>query len=168
MKEIVKEKEDKILDVPRIILDCLIIFVLIFVASFVYLSVKGNDNYTGIYSESVQKEVIKSLVTTLGLYNVHAIPYLGTTPKIQLYIKESTYFVESYYFEISNGEVMIKDGETSERDITIRTTEAEALRMANDTNYTRESWISGRTTVEKATSDFVLFTKGYPDIFIEK
>ncbi len=160
-------KEKKELDVPKILLYILELIVLILIISFIYLSVNGNKDYAGIYSEHAQKQVVESLVTSLKLYQVHEIPYLRITPKIQIYVREDVYFVNAYYLEIIKGEVVIKDGETNEKDIIIRTTKEEILKIVNDSNYIKESLSSGRTVVEKATSDFVLFTKGYPDIFIE-
>lgn len=168
MNEGAIEKEHKILDLPKILLYILELFALILALSFLYFSVKGNNDYTGVYSEHAQKEVIKSLVTSLKLYNVHEIPYTGITPKIQIYITENTHFVNSYYLEIARGSVIIRNGETNDKDIIIKTTEEEVLKTVNNTNYMKESLSSGRTIVEKATSDFVLFTKGYPDIFINK
>ncbi len=161
------EKEKRVLDFPRILLYLLEIVVLYFVVSFFYFSMNKNSDYTGVYSEHAQKVMVEALVTSLKLYNVHSIPYLGTTPKIQLYIKENSLFVNSYYLEIIHGEVIIKDGETEDKDIIIRTTEEEVNKIINDSSYMEESINSGRTVVEKATSDVVLFTKGYPDIFLK-
>ena len=168
MDEVIAKKEHKTLDFPKIVLYILILFVLILLISFIFPSVNDNKDYIGVYSEHAQKEVIEALVTSLKLYQVHEIPYLGITPKIQIYIREDLYFVNSYYLEIMKGKVMIKDGETAEKDIMIRTTKEEVEKIINDNNYIKDSLSSGRTIVEKATSDFVLFTKGYPDIFIEK
>jgi len=162
------EKEEKILDLPKILLYSLELFALILAISFLYLSVNSNQDYSGVYSEHAQKEVIKSLVTSLKLYTVHEIPYTGIIPKIQIYITENTHFVNSYYLEITRGDVIIRNGETNEKDIIIRTTEEEVLKIVDNGDYMKESLSSGKTIVEKATSDFVLFTKGYPDIFINK
>jgi hypothetical protein len=167
MKETIAEKEDKILDVPRIVIYVLELLVVAVLISFIFLSKAENKDYTGVYSEHVQKAVIESLVTSLELYHVHDVPYLGITPKIQIYIREDAHFVNAYYLEIIKGEVIIKDGETADKDIIIRTTEEEVNKIVLDNNYIKESMSSGRTVVEKATSDLVLFTKGYPDIFIE-
>jgi hypothetical protein len=166
-EEVAIKKKKGVLDFPRILLYLLAIFALVFVLSFLYFSTRGNKDYTGVYSENAQKEVVESLITSLKLYNVHEIPYFGITPKMQIYITENTFFVNAYYIEIVKGEVIIKDGEANETDIIIRTTEEEVMKVINDSNYMKESLSSGRTTVEKATSDFVLFTKGYPDIFIK-
>jgi hypothetical protein len=165
MKKI-NTKEKRVWDFPRILLYMIEIFVIILLISFIYFSRSENNGYTGIYSEHVQKEMIKSLITSLKLYNVHEVPYLGITPKIQIYIEEES-FVNAYYLEIKEGNVMIKDGETDDEDIIIRTTEEEVLKVINDSNYMAESLDSGKTTVEKISSDLELFTKGYPDIFIE-
>lgn len=161
------EKEKKELDVPKIVLYILELIVLILAISFIYFSTHSKD-YSGIYSEYAQKETVESLVIALKLYNVHEIPYLGITPKMQIYVKEDAYFVDAYYLEVVKGNIIIKNGETDEKDIIIRTTKEEMLKIINNSSYMKESLNSGRTVVEKVASDFLLFTKGYPDIFIKK
>jgi hypothetical protein len=163
-----KKEEPKIIDLPKILLYALELILLILLISYIYFSMIGNKDYKGIYSEHAQKEVIEALFISLKLQNVHDIPYLGITPKIQLYIREDIYFVNSYYLEIVGGTVMIKEGITQDKDIIIRTTKEEILQIIEDEDYIKESLISGRTNIEKTTSDFVLFSKGYPDLFISK
>jgi len=160
--------EQKVLDLPKIFLYIFEAIVLILLLSYIYFSMSGNKNYSGVYSEHAQKQLIEALFTSLGLEGVHSIPYLGMTPKIQIYIEQSTYFVNSYYLEVIDGSVVIKDGLIQDKDIIIWTTEEEIQKIIADDNYIKESLISGRTSVEKVTSDFVLFSKGYPDIFINK
>ncbi len=162
-----ESSEKKIADLPKILLYIGEGIALLLVLSFIYFSSQGNKDYTGVYSEHSQKQIVEALVTFLKLYNVHEIPYFGITPKIQIYIKENTLFVNAYYLEIIKGQVIIKDGGTADKDIIIRTTEAEVSKIVNDSSYIQESFSTGRTTVEKAASNFVLFTKGYPDIFLK-
>jgi hypothetical protein len=163
-----ENKEEKILDLPKIFLYIFEIIVLILLLSYIYFSMIGNKDYTGVYSEHIQKELIKSLFTSLKLQDVHAIPYLGMTPKIQIYIQQGQYFVNSYYLEVIEGNVMINDGVISDKDIIIWTTEEEIQKVIENSEYIKESLISGKTSIEKTASDFVLFSKGYPELFVEK
>lgn len=159
-------EEKKEIDVPKILLYSLelIAFVLTF---FYFYSSRDQPQPVGIYSENAQKETIKSLMNALKLENVHDIPIVGLTPRIQIYIKEDNYFVNAYYLEITKGNIMINDGISNQTDIIIRTTKEEVLKTINNTNYMKESLSSGRTTVIKSASNFVLFTEGYPDIFLK-
>lgn len=137
---------------------------LILVILFFYFSTNSRD-YTSVYNEKIQTATVESIIIALKLYNVHEIPYTKITPKIQIYIEENNLFVNSYYVEIIDGNINIKNGETKDEDIIIRTTKEEVLKIASDNTYITESLFSKRTTVEKATSDFILFTKGYSTLF---
>jgi len=154
--------EKKEIDVPKLLLYIIEFILLIIALAYIYYSRKEPE-VEGIYSEHIQKETITSLMNALNLQNVHDVPLIGLTPRIQIYIKEDLYFMNAYYLEITKGNVLIKDGETNQTDIIIRTTKGEILKTVNDTNYMKESLTSGRTTIQKTTSDFVLFTEGYPD-----
>lgn len=156
------EKEKKELDVPKILIYVLEAAVLIMALLYAYESLYGSD-YTGVYSEHLQRETIKSLITGLQLQKVHEVPFSDITPKMQIYITEDVYFINAYYIEISKGNVIISDGETETKDIIIRTSEEEVLKMIEHPSYAKESLASGGTTIEKVSEDFVLFSKGYPD-----
>ncbi|HTY43780.1 MAG TPA: hypothetical protein VMC80_00875 [Patescibacteria group bacterium] len=163
------EKEKRVFDVPKLVLFLIEVFIFILAILFFYYSAKGRD-YTGVYNQEVQQETVKSLIIALQLYNVHEIPFTNITPKMQLYIKEnystnSYSFVSPYFVEIVNGDIVIKNGETSDSDIIITTTEDEVLRIASNSSYVYDSLASNRTIVQKSTSDFILFAKGYSTIF---
>jgi len=161
------KKEEKVLDLPKIFLYFFEIVVLILLFSYIYFSMSENKDYSGVYSEHAQKELIEALFTSLGLEGIHSIPYLGMNPVIQIYIKQNDYFVNSYYLEVVDGAVIINDGIIKDKDILIWTTEEEIQKIITDENYIKESLISGKTSIEKFTSNFVLFSKGYPDLFIQ-
>ncbi|MFA5071365.1 MAG: hypothetical protein WC511_03290 [Candidatus Pacearchaeota archaeon] len=162
------KKEEKILDLPKIFLYIFEGIILILLLSYIYFSMFGNNQYEGVYSEHIQKELIEALFTSLNLEGIHSIPYLGMNPVIQIYIEENDYFVNSYYLEVIDGAVAINDGLVKDKDIIIWTTEEEILKVMENQTYIKESLVSGRTSIEKASSDFVLFSKGYPDLFINK
>ncbi|VVB82785.1 Uncharacterised protein [uncultured archaeon] len=155
-------EEKKEIDVPKILLYSLELIVFILVLLYIYSS-RNPTEPQGVYSESAQKETIKSLMNALELQNVHDVPLIGLTPRIQIYIQEEQHFVSSYYLEITRGKVIINNGVSNQTDIIIRTTQQEILKAVNDTSYMKESLSSGKTIVTKTTSKFVLYTEGYPD-----
>jgi uncharacterized membrane protein len=154
--------EKKEIDVPKIFLYALELIVFVLVLVYIYSSRVPQES-TGVYNEHAQMATIKSLMNALNLQNVHDVPIIGLTPRIQLYIEEEKPFVNAYFIEISRGNVIIQDGVSNQTDIIIKTSEEEILKTVNNTAYMKESLDSGRTTVEKTTSNFVLFTEGYPD-----
>jgi hypothetical protein len=160
--------EKRVLNLPKIFLYIVEIIVVILLVSYVYYSRAGNQEYEGIYSEHSQKKIIEALFTSLKLQDIHEIPYLNLAPIIQIHIEQDKHFVNSYYLKIIKGEVQIKNGITSEKDIIIRTTIEEIEKIMENQDYIKESLISGRTEIEKTASDFVLFSKGYPNLFIKK
>lgn len=175
------EKEKKVLDVPLIVISVFGIVTLILVISFIYFSING-PNYTENYREksggiknitefkiinnanlsNSQEEMVRYISIVLKLYNLHEIPYTTITPKIQVYINEDSYFVE-----IVKGDIIINKGETSEKDIKIKTTLDEMIKMKENENYAKESISSGKTTIEKIANDFTLFSKGYLNLYKE-
>lgn len=163
MEEKISEKKE--LDLPKIFLYILEGIAIVLLLLYIYFAMSGNHDYKGVYSDHAQKEMIKTLFTSLSLEQIHPIPYLKMNPIIQIYITYGDYFVSSYYIEVVDGMILIKDGVVSDKDIIIWTTEEEIKKIMENETYIKESLISGRTSVEKATSDFVLFSKGYPDLF---
>ncbi|MEK6827387.1 MAG: hypothetical protein AABX99_02780 [Nanoarchaeota archaeon] len=159
-------EEKKEIDVPKILLYSLELIVFILVLFYVYSS-RNPAEPQGVYSESAQKETIKSLMNALELQNVHDVPLIGLTPRIQIYIEEEKHFISSYYLEITKGKVIINNGVSNQTDIIIRTTHEEILKSINNTAYMKESLSWGRTEVTKIASKFVLYTEGYPDIFLK-
>ena len=72
-------QEQRVLDVPKIFLYIFEVIVLILLISYVYFAMSGNKEYSGVYSEHAQKQVIEALFTSLNLESIHEIPYLGMT-----------------------------------------------------------------------------------------
>jgi len=110
----------------------------------------------------IEKEIINYGAIVLKLYNLHAIPFTSITPKVQVYIDK-----DSYYAEITKGNIIIKDGETQKPDIIIRTTHEEIFKMIEDNSYAKESISSGKTSIEQVANKIVLFSKGYLTLYQE-
>jgi hypothetical protein len=160
------EKEKRELDVPKIILLILEIFALALAASFIFFSINGKD-YSSLYNQSIEGETIDSLIIALRLYNLHDIPYTTITPKIQLYIEENQYYISAYYFEIVKGALIITDGETKTKDVTLTIKREEITKIIENPKYIKDSVAAGKTKIEKIEGDFVLFTKGYSEWYKE-
>ena len=116
-------------------------------------------NLSEIDSVDIKKELINYGTIVLKLYNLHNIPFTSQTPKIQIDIGDI-----SYYLEVINGKIILKDGKAVEPDLKITTTEEELFKIIENSNYAEESLSSGRTTIEPVASDFVLFSKGYLEL----
>lgn len=189
--------QKKVFNVPAIILSILGIITLTLALSFIYFSLNGRDytkiynekiatgeiknpfiefelnssegNKSIFIEESIMGELnisnielIKYTFTILKLYNLHNIPFTTITPKIQIYLNQDIYSIE-----IKKGDIIIKEEEIQNEDIIIRTTNEEILKMNKDDNYTKESISSGKTTIEKVANDFILFSKGYLNLYKE-
>jgi len=110
----------------------------------------------------IKKEIINYASITSKVYNLHAIPFTKNIPKIQVYING-----DPYYVKISKGNIIIEEGITKDKDIIIRTTYDELLKMIEDKNYLKESVSSGETTIEITKSKVILFSKGYLTLYKE-
>jgi len=121
------------------------------------------NNLLGTLNTSeIKKGLIKYASVILQLYNLHNIPFTQITPKIQVYIGQDAYNVE-----VTEGTIIIKEGEIQDADIIIRTTNEEALKISENGNYAKGSVSSGKTTIEFVASKIILFAKGYSTLYQE-
>ena len=111
---------------------------------------------------SIQKELVNYLSIVLKLYNLHEIPFTSITPKVQVEIDENI-----YYAEISEGNIIIKEGKAENPEITIKTTNEEVFKIIENKDYAQESIASGNTNIEVTKDYFVLFSKGYLKLYNE-
>lgn len=102
------------------------------------------------------------LLVQIKAYNLHNPPLSSSTPKIQIYVDEL-----SYNAEIVNGIIKIYNGESSNKDIIIRTTKEEAVKMLRSSNYISVSFQEGKSSIEKVEGQSVLFGKGYLNLYNE-
>ncbi len=180
------------LNLPVAILSVFGFLVLLFGSSFVYFSLNGKD-YSLIYSERIESGEIKNplkefnlisegdvnllidqnlnltdleeemlgyALVKLEVYNLHNIPFTSQTPKIEVEIDENVYSVE-----VSDGDIQISRDEVSKEDITIKTTQEEIIKMMGDESYVQESFSSGNSNVELDANKFILFSKGYSNLY---
>lgn len=108
----------------------------------------------------IEKEIVNYASVVMKLYNLHNIPFTSITPKIQIYIDENTYFVE-----VSKGNIIINEGEGENEDIIIRTTHDEIFKIIKGEISAEESFSLGKTSIELVANKVILFSKGYLSLY---
>ena len=177
-----------VVNLPVIILYILFILT-IFLAIFVFLSLKGPD-YSDIYMEKLLTEEIKNPVfsepkigfedtnnsdnkeeaseeefieyfmTIIEAYNLHAPPFSSETPKIQFNLDNKDYNVE-----ILKGKIYVDEGSINNKDIIIGSTKEELKKIFLNEDYLQESFTSGMSSIELVASVTKLWIKGYTKIY---
>ncbi|MEK6819972.1 MAG: hypothetical protein AABY03_02125 [Nanoarchaeota archaeon] len=180
------------LNVPVIILGIFGFAVFGLAVSYIYFAINGTD-YSESYLERIssgeiknpfleedengeiivkidedlnltdlEEEALHYALVELQIYNLHDIPFTSQSPRIEVEIDTNTYAVE-----VINGEIEVNVGDVKKEDIIIKTTQEEIIKMVNNEGYAQESFSSGNSEIEKVANDFVLFSKGYLDLYNE-
>jgi hypothetical protein len=110
----------------------------------------------------IEKELVNYGAVILKLYNLHSIPFTNINPEIQINIDENIYFLE-----IIKGDIFLSDGEIQNPDIILRTTNEEIFKMIENEDYAEESISLGKTSIELVANKFILFSKGYLNLYNE-
>ena len=160
----------------------IIILIVLIIALFFYFSLSGK-NYDSFYEKKVlnnelinpasglsQEEAILAfnesfvyyLLYNIKAYNLHSPPLSSNTPKIEIFVGEKIYNAE-----ISNGLINVFPGEMSKRDIVIKTTVEEAIKMLDNRQFIQDSFAKGRSSLELIESKSTLFAKGYLNLYNE-
>jgi hypothetical protein len=100
------------------------------------------------------------LLVEMGAEELHNPPLSSSTPKIQIEVSDLVFNAE-----ISGGSMKIGSGASEEKDIIIRTTRTEAVKMMNSRDYVKESFNSGESSIELVAGKPTLFSKGYLKIY---
>lgn len=118
-----------------------------------------NINYT---LSDIQKQLVDYTSVILKIYNLHNIPFTTITPKVQVYIDNN-----SYYIEVSHGDIIINYGVTPSPDIIIRTTTAAVIGGLESGTSAQQSLSSGAISIEMVANKIILFSKGYLSLYNE-
>ncbi|MEJ2267585.1 MAG: hypothetical protein P8X70_00730 [Nanoarchaeota archaeon] len=110
----------------------------------------------------IEKELVNYGAVILKLYNLHSIPFTNINPEIQINIDENIYSLE-----IIKGDIFLSDGEIQNPDIILRTTNEEIFKMIENEDYAEESISLGKTSIELVANKFILFSKGYLNLYNE-
>tara|TARA_Y100000310_G_scaffold271853_1_gene286541 strand:- start:4164 stop:4724 length:561 start_codon:yes stop_codon:yes gene_type:complete len=137
---------------------------------FLYNALVGPD-YSAKYSElknpasglSVEEAIkvfdesfVYYLLASIEAYNLHPPTLSNDLPKIEFYIGD-----DIYNAIVDKGNIIVDRGLIDERDVVIRTTTEEAVKMVQDYKYTQDSFVSGRSAIELKAEKATLFNKGY-------
>ena len=121
---------------------------------------------TGLSVESAVKQFNESfvyyLLYNIKAYNLHNPPLSKNTPKILIYVDNDVYNAE-----VDRDEIYVVKDEIVSKDIIIRTTKEEAVKMIRDKNYIADSFSSGNSKIELITDKSTLFGKGYLNLYKE-
>lgn len=151
-------------------------------AMFFYFSLGGSD-YSASYSAGIESgEIVNPasglsleeaaarfdesfvyyLAVSIGAYNLHNPPLSSNKPKIEIFVGE-----ERYNIVVRKGEIEVGSGGIEGEDILIRTSVEEAVKMMQDRNYVKESFLAGESSIELVAEKSTLFAKGYLGLYTE-
>jgi hypothetical protein len=152
----------------------LVIFLIAFL--FLYLAL-FNSNNKGVYSGRVIENPVLSfsdeqaisefnenfvfyLLYDMKAYNLHNPPLSSDYPRIEINVGG-----EIFSASVKGGEIFVSDVQILDKDIVIRTTKEEAVKMMRDENYVSQSFNDGKSSIELAASKTSLFAKGYLNFY---
>ncbi len=102
------------------------------------------------------------LLFSIGAHNLHNPPFSSNEPKIEIFVDSDIYSAR-----IVDGSIRISKGGIEERDIVLRTTKEEAIKMMNDKNVVVESFKNGESKIELIANKLELYSKGYLGLYDE-
>src|SRR3989344_5492541 len=165
-----------------ILLFSIAFIILLVIGIFLYFSLVG-PNYDSKYSEKIRsgelvnpiyglseeqsiasfnESFVYYLLFSIKAYNLHGATLSSDLPKIEIYVDDSVFNVE-----IDKGEIYVDRGKIVEKDIIIRTTAKEAVKMLKNQNYVQQSFLEGGSSIERIASQTTLFGKGYLNMYNE-
>ncbi|MFH1290532.1 MAG: hypothetical protein ABIH92_03930 [Nanoarchaeota archaeon] len=103
---------------------------------------------------------VRYLLYSIGADQLHNPPFSSDIPKIEIEVSDDVFSAE-----IKKRSISVSPVSTSEKDIIIKTTKLETVKMLRNNNYVSESFAQGKSTIELITSKTKLFTKGYLKIY---
>ena len=163
----------KAINICLIILGIFLIFLGVlsfFTESLIFGFGKGRDATTlqnptvGLNDEEAIEQFdetfVRYLLYSIGAHKLHNPPFSSDTPKVEIYVGELVFNAE-----IDSGKILV-NGKLESKDMIIRTTKIEAIKMIRDRDYIEESFKEGRSTIEPVASKARLFAKGYAKVYI--
>lgn len=157
----------------------LIILIFILIVGYILYYVLIEQDYDNLYSgsggtlanparglslqEAVEKfdeSFVYYLLVNIKAYNLHSPLFSSDKPIIVLFVDE-----DIYNAEISDGKIDVKIGEVEKKDIIIRTTKEEAVKMIYDKTYIFNSFKNRGSIVEFVADKSTLALKGYLKLY---
>ena len=102
------------------------------------------------------------LLVSIKAYTLHNPLLSSDLPKIEIQVDEDV-----YYAKVSGGKINVRNGFIEDKDIIIKTTKEEAVKMIQNKNYVTESFKNGYSSVELVSNRLELYSKGYLDLYDE-
>ncbi len=120
--------------------------------------VKGLSDEEGV--ALFNEEFVLYLLYSISAQKLHNPPLSDSTPKIEILVDNN-----SYTAEIIEGTIRVQRGSFSEKDIIIRTSAREVVRMLRDREYVVKSFKDGGSSIDLAEDKPTLLSKGYWKIY---
>lgn len=122
-------------------------------------------NTTNTDKTQVGIEQINLLLYNIKAYELHNLPLSKNTPKIEISIEN-----EAFNSEIINGKIKTQKGAINNKDIQIKTSKSEFLKILNSKDIKKElqnSAETGNLEIEMRAGKLELASKGYLNIYKE-
>lgn len=105
-------------------------------------------------------DYIKFLLYSIEADQLHNPPLSSNTPKIQIEVEDKIYNAE-----IKDNAIKIEEGELAKKDMVIKTTKSEIIKILRNESYVKDSFASGLSSIEITADKSSLALKGYLGIY---
>ena len=102
------------------------------------------------------------LLYSIGAYNLHNPPLSYDKPRIEIDTEDKIYNAV-----IEGGKINVFLGEIDDEDIRIKTTKEELVLVLKNKDYFKESFSSGKSSMDLVADKTKLFSKGYLNLYKE-
>ncbi|MCX8159246.1 MAG: hypothetical protein N3D20_03095 [Candidatus Pacearchaeota archaeon] len=100
------------------------------------------------------------LLYKIEAYNLHNPPLTKDLPKMEIIVGD-----DIYNAVIDGGRIFVGNGKIDKKDVVIRTTKEEIVKMMIDVNYVKKSFNDGKSSIKLVASKTTLFAKGYLNLY---
>ena len=115
-----------------------------------------------VVKDEDKEDMLKYILILIKAYNLHNPPFSSDTPKMEIDMDG-----EMFNAEVVAGEIYIRGGDIEREDVIISSNWGEAVIMSQGPEYIKNSFASGRTTLEQVCDTKVCFLKGYKEVYDE-
>jgi len=112
--------------------------------------------------EKFDESFVYYLLYSLKAYNLHNPPLSSDKPKIEIRVDS-----DPFNAIIESGKIIVKKGSIENKDVLIKTTKSEAVKMLREGSKVFESFSSESSTIEMVAGKATLFGKGYLQMYEE-
>ena len=155
-----------------------VLVLMLIVALFIYFALFKTNN-SSVYSGQILKNPVFNLTDeqavvafdegfvfyllySIKAYNLHNPPLSSNYPKIEIDVGG-----EIFSATVKKGVISVSSGGILNKDIIIKTTKEEAVKMMRDKGYVTKSFNDGLSAIELIADKTTLFAKGYLNMYNE-